>query len=56
MGWGRLIKIELKGYKSIKEMSLSLSNLNVLIGPNGAGKSNFLGFFKFLTELVEKNL
>ena len=55
MEWGQLTKVELSGYKSIKEMSLSLSNLNVLIGPNGAGKSNFIGFFKFLTELLEKN-
>ncbi len=44
MEWGQLTKVELSGYKSIKEMSLSLSNLNVLIGPNGAGKSNFIGF------------
>ena len=30
MEWGQLIKVELSGYKSIKEMSLSLSNLNVM--------------------------
>ena len=40
--------ISIKGYKSIKELDLDLSPINVLIGANGAGKSNFISFFKLL--------
>src|ERR1700676_1863032 len=47
-----LKKIEIKGYRSIKDMSLDLSALNVLIGANGAGKSNFVSFFKMLNEMM----
>lgn len=36
----KLDRIILKGYKSIKECELELSDLNVLIGPNGAGNRN----------------
>ena len=48
--------IEVRGFKSIREMSLSLNRLNVLIGANGAGKTNFIGLFKLLNQIVEKNL
>jgi len=34
-----LDKIQLSGYKSIRDMNLELHSLNVLIGANGAGKS-----------------
>ncbi len=40
-----LKRIQLKGYKSIREMDLELGPLNILIGANGAGKSNLLSFF-----------
>ena len=40
--------ISIKGYKSIKELDLDLSPINVLIGANGSGKSNFISFFKLL--------
>jgi len=51
-----LDKIEIQGFKSIREMSLELNRLNVLIGPNGVGKSNFIGLFKLLNQIVERNL
>lgn len=41
-------RIQIKGYKSIREMDLELRPLNILIGANGAGKSNFLSVFEFL--------
>jgi predicted ATPase len=44
----RLSRIEIKGYRSIKDLDLTLENLNVLIGANGSGKSNFISFFKLL--------
>ena len=42
----KLRRIEIKGYRSIKEASLELRALNVLIGANGAGKSNLRLFFQ----------
>lgn len=48
--------IKIKGFKSIKSLDLKLNPLNILIGPNGAGKTNFISAFKFLNQLVNKNL
>jgi predicted ATPase len=35
-----LNQIEVEGYRSIKDLWLKLSKVNVLVGPNGCGKSN----------------
>lgn len=48
--------INIANFKSIKELSLPLHNINVLIGPNGAGKSNFIQFFNLLNNIVSENL
>ncbi len=52
----KLSNIKFRNFKSIKELDLSLNNLNILIGANGAGKSNFISFFKFLNFLLEDEL
>ena len=52
----QLSKIVIKGYKSIKDCSLELENLNVLIGSNGAGKSNFMSVFLLFRNVVVHNL
>ena len=52
----RLKKIKIKGFRSIKEMTLELRPLNVLIGANGAGKSNLISFFKLVNELMGERL
>lgn len=52
----RLRNIEIKGYRSIRDASLELRQLNVLIGANGAGKSNFISFFKLLNEMMANRL
>lgn len=49
-------QIDIKGYKSIKELSLQLRPINILIGANGSGKSNFLSFFDFLRQVYNRNL
>lgn len=49
-------KIEIKGYKSFKDLKLELKPINILIGANGSGKSNFLSFFEFLNRLYEQKL
>jgi predicted ATPase len=49
-------RIEIKGYKSIKDLDLALRPINILIGANGSGKSNFLSFFDFLKQVYNINL
>ncbi len=44
--------IEIKGYKSIRDLKLKLSPVNILIGANGSGKSNLLSFFELLKNLI----
>ncbi len=53
---GRLNSLQINGYKSIKSLDLELKPLNVIIGANGVGKSNFIGFFKFMKKIVDKDL
>ena len=36
--------LEIKGYKSIKNLELELKPINILIGSNGVGKINFISF------------
>jgi len=48
--------IKISGYKSIKEMNLKLTPINILIGANGSGKSNFISFFEFLSNISERKL
>ncbi|MCM1367256.1 MAG: AAA family ATPase [Roseburia sp.] len=49
-------RIKIRGFKSIKECDLKLSDINLLIGSNGAGKSNFISVFKMLQNIIEKTL
>ena len=48
----KLKNITIRGFRSIKEMTLELRPLNVLIGANGAGKSNLIASFKLVNELM----
>lgn len=48
--------IEIKGYKSFKDISVPLKKINILIGANGSGKSNFLSVFQLLGEAYDGNL
>jgi len=51
-----LSRIEVEGFKSIRQLGLDLKSLNVLIGANGAGKSNFISVFGMLRHLIEERL
>ena len=44
----------IKNFKSIRDLELPLTNLNVLIGSNGVGKSNFISFFEMVKALFEQ--
>ena len=48
--------IEIKGFKSIKELKLEMKPINILIGSNGAGKSNFVSFFKLINAIFNQRL
>ena len=51
-----LKEIKIKGYKSIKDITLDLKPINILIGANGVGKSNFITFFSLVNNIYEQNL
>jgi predicted ATPase len=52
---GYLDHVEIRGFRSLKDVSVDLSPLTVLIGANGAGKSNFIKFFDLVTHLMKGN-
>ena len=52
----KISNIQIRNFKSIKEMDLDIKDINIFIGSNGAGKSNFISFFKFLNYLLEDDL
>lgn len=45
----RLTRLELKGFKTFRELVFEPRALNVLIGANGVGKSNFISFFRLMS-------
>ena len=53
---GAIDRIQIAGFKSIREADIVLRPLNVLIGPNGVGKSNFVSLFRLLNQLIERRL
>lgn len=53
---GKLHKIHIQGFKSIRDQELEFGPLNVFIGGNGAGKSNLVGVFNFLHQVSEQRL
>lgn len=54
--WNQISKLVIKGYKSVESVELKMGSLNVLIGANGAGKSNFIGFFRMIQNILNRNL
>jgi predicted ATPase len=53
---GKLQYMQVSGFKSIENARIYLHDLNILIGANGSGKSNFIGVFRFLHEIANRNL
>lgn len=49
-------RIQIENFKSIRKVDMKLTPINILIGANGAGKSNFIGFFKLLKNIYDRNL
>lgn len=51
-----LQNINIEGFKSIRNLNLDLSPINILIGANGVGKSNFISFFKLVNNIYGQRL
>lgn len=51
-----LITIAISGYRSIRQLVLPLSRLNVITGPNGAGKSNVYRAIRLISDVAEGNV
>lgn len=47
-----ITRLRVQNYKSLKDFTLELAQVNVLVGPNMAGKSNVVDVFKFLSDLL----
>ena len=46
-----LKRIHIRGYKSLEDVEVRLSQLVILFGPNAAGKSNFLDGLQLLSKI-----
>ena len=49
-------KVQVSGFKTLRECELDLQPLNLLIGPNGAGKSNLMSLFGLLYDAMDAHL
>ncbi|RKY29900.1 MAG: ATPase, partial [Candidatus Omnitrophota bacterium] len=49
-------RIEVKNFKSFKEVRVDLRKFNVIIGANASGKSNFVHIFEFLRDITTSGL
>jgi len=52
----KLRGLTIKGFRSLRDLELSLEDLTVLIGANGSGKSNFISFFNMLSFMLSEHL
>jgi predicted ATPase len=51
-----ITRIDISGYKSIKNLELELRPINILLGGNGVGKSNFVSIFSLIRNIYKQNL
>lgn len=51
-----LTRVTAKNFLSLKDVDVSLGDLNVLVGPNGSGKTNFLNIFRFIGDIARSDL
>jgi predicted ATPase len=48
--------LEIKGYRSIKDLRLEMGPVRILIGPNASGKSNIMDALRLLAEAVSADM
>ena len=49
----KLLRLDAKHYRSLRDVSLEFSDLNLFIGANASGKSTLLDTLRFLQEAVQ---
>ena len=47
-----ITRVFIKGYKSLRDIDISLNPLTVIVGPNASGKSNLLDALGLLSRIV----
>lgn len=52
----RLLELEVQNFRSLRQVSIPLGPLNVLVGPNGVGKTNLLDVFRFLADIIQRDI
>ncbi len=52
----KILDLNIKGYRSLKEVTWQPGALNVIIGPNGSGKSNLLRFLELISVSAQGRL
>lgn len=52
----KILRLDVKGYRSLKDVSWAPGDLNVLIGPNGTGKSNLLRMLELISVSAQGRL
>jgi predicted ATPase len=51
-----ITRLHVKGFRSLRDVSLEPGRVTVLIGANGSGKSNLLSFLRFVPALQARSL
>lgn len=46
----QLTRLQIKNFRSLADIDIKITALNILFGPNGAGKSTFLDSIWFLRD------
>jgi predicted ATPase len=52
----KILRLDIKGFRSLKEVSWTPGALNVVIGPNGSGKSNLLRALEMISVSAQGRL
>jgi len=52
----RLVELQVRNFRSLRDVTVALGPLTVLVGPNAAGKSNLLDAIRFLGDAARDDL
>ena len=52
----KIVQLDIQGFRSLKNVSWRLGDLNVIIGPNGSGKSNLLRMLEMISAAAQGRL
>jgi predicted ATPase len=52
----KILQLDIEGFRSLKKVSWTPGDLNIVIGPNGTGKSNLLRFLELISIAAQGRL